>query len=261
MILDDIINYKREFFRKRINIKHPEKLMPGLMNIIKVSPKTRGFLRALSRDGINIIAEIKKASPSSGVIREKFDPLALAKEYENHVAAAISILTEEHYFQGNLASFQPIKDSISLPALRKDFLIEELDIYESRANGADCILLIARILETDALQKFYKLSKDLGMDVLVEIHDENDLEKAMTLEPDLIGINNRDLDTLKININTTLRLIKQIPDKTTVVSESGISKHKDIIRLRDAGVSAFLIGEALMRAEDIGAKIRELKGV
>ncbi len=261
MILDEIVNHKKEIFQE-ITAKHPvEELIKVLKGKIITTRPAREFQSAFSGGGTRIIAEIKKASPSRGVIREEFDPPSIARSYEDNGAAAISVLSDRRYFHGDINHISAVKAEVGLPVLRKDFLTEELDVYESRAAGADCILLIARILEQDALGRLFGLSNDLGMDSLIEVHDEDDLEKILPLNPKIIGINNRDLDTLKVDITTTLRLIREIPDGKIVISESGISSHEDIALLRDAGVAGFLIGEALMTSEDTGKRLRELRGM
>jgi indole-3-glycerol phosphate synthase len=261
MILDEIVSYKRDAFRRLASIRSPEGLIEEFKDKIKTAPPTRDFLKALSGEDIRIIAEIKKASPSCGVIRDNFEPVSIAGIYENNGAAAISVLTEERYFKGNISYIKGVRDKVAIPVLRKDFILEEYDVYESRVYGADCILLIVRILEGDRLRGLMELSQSLGMETLVEVHREEELERVIPLGARLIGINNRDLDTLEVDINITLRLMKKVPGDRVVVSESGVSTHRDILLLKSAGVAGFLVGEALMKEKNIGKKLRGLRGV
>lgn len=218
---------------------------------------TRDFSGFVKKDGgqIKLIAEIKKASPSKGLIRKNFDPAGIASIYEEKAVSAISVLTEEDFFQGRLSYIQAVKNISSRPVLRKDFIFDEYQIYESRVNGADAILLIAAILDKNQADDYLRLAAEIGLHVLFEIHDEYDLEKALAVNANIIGINNRNLKTLDIDLNTTLRLKKDIPGDKIVVSESGISNSDDVNKLTDAGVDAMLIGTAFMEADDIGRKI------
>jgi indole-3-glycerol phosphate synthase len=261
MILNEIVSHKRDAFRRLTSIHPPEGLIEELKDKIKTIPPPRDFLKALAGEDIRIIAEIKKASPSCGVIRDNFEPTSIAGVYENNGAAAISVLTEEKYFQGDINYIKGVKDKVAIPVLRKDFIIEDYDVYESRVYGADCILLIVRILEEDRLRRLIELTQSLGMEALVEVHSEEELERVISLGARLIGINNRDLDTLGVDINTTLHLMEKVPGDRIVVSESGVSSHGDILLLKMVGVAGFLVGEALMREVDIGKKLRELRGV
>ncbi len=222
--------------------------------------KIRNFKKSIKKEGdkIRLIAEIKKASPSKGLIRKDFDLLKIASVYEEKPVDAISVLTEEDFFQGHLSYVKIVKDITSKPVLRKDFIINEYQIYESIVNGADAILLIAAILEKRQAEEYFHLSKELGMDVLFEVHDEEDLEKAIFINADIIGINNRNLKTLNVDLSTTLRLKKDIPKDKIVVSESGIRNRIDVITLQKAGIDALLIGTSLIGSEDIGRKIDEL---
>lgn len=221
--------------------------------------ETRDFGSAIKRNGekIKLIAELKKASPSKGLIRKDFDPIKICSIYDEKNVNAISVLTEEDFFQGHLSYIKTVKDIASKPILRKDFIFDEYQIYESRVNHADAILLIAAILEKNQAKEYLHLAEELGLHVLFEVHDEYDLEKALSIDADIIGINNRNLKTLKIDLTTTFRLKKDIPRGKTVVSESGIKDRNDVIKLQDAGVDAMLIGTSLMEAEDIGRKIDE----
>jgi len=225
-----------------------------------VTPRTEGgrFLHGLQRDAINIIAEIKRRSPSKGIIREHFDPLVIAQNYAANGAAAISILTEEDFFDGSLEYLRTIRAVTDRPLLRKDFIFDEYQIYEAAEAGADAILLIAAMLEGPELRDLMELAYSLGLDALVEVHDRDEAEQVLRCEVRLLGINNRDLRTFTTDLNTSLALGAELPRTITLVSESGIRTRDDIERLRAAGFSAFLIGEELMRAGDEGAALREL---
>lgn len=227
-------------------------------------PAPRDFVGAVSTkggpDAIRIIAEVKKASPSKGVIRSDFDPQGIAEAYEANGAAAISVLTEKEYFQGSLEYLTLIKNNVSIPVLRKDFIIDEYQVYEARAAGADAMLLIAAILNEKKLSTLIRLIRRLGMAALVEVHDVVELKAALSAGARLIGINNRDLNTFKVDINTTRKLARLVPKDGIIVSESGIKTIDDILSLKGAGVSAFLIGTALMREKDVGKKLRSLCG-
>lgn len=260
MMIDKIIADKKKEL-DRLKADFPVKgLIQGLKMRIKQIPPTRDFVKAIKGKGIKIIAEVKKASPSKGVIRADFNPVEIAKIYETNGAAAISVLTEERYFQGRIDYLKEIKDAVSLPLLRKDFIFDEYQIYESRAAGADAILLIASILEKKEIEEFRILSHSLGMSCLVEIHNEDEMEKVLSTKAKLIGINNRDLKTFKTDIKITLNLAAKIPEDRTVVSESGINSYNDVDLLKRRGVHVFLVGEALMREKDIGRKLKELMG-
>lgn len=261
MILDEIISAKKSELG-RLKADFPVKgLIAGLKMRIKQLPQARDFLKEVKGDGIKIIAEVKKASPSKGVIRKEFNPVEIARIYEANGASAISVLTEEKYFQGHMDYIKDIRDVVSLPILRKDFIFDEYQIYESRAAGADAILLIAGILKKEEIDEFLKLSHSLGMRCLVEAHNEDELEKVLSTNARLIGINNRDLKTFKTDIKTTLNLIAKIPKDRVVVSESGINSYNDVDMLKRKGIHIFLVGEPLMRENDIGKKLRELRGI
>ncbi|GMR05149.1 MAG: indole-3-glycerol phosphate synthase TrpC [Thermodesulfobacteriota bacterium] len=227
-------------------------------------PPVRDFCYAVGKKGgegaIRIIAEVKKASPSKGVIRADFSPLDIARSYEKNGAVALSVLTEKKFFHGDLSYLTLIKDNVGIPVLRKDFILDEFQIYESRAAGADAVLLIVNILGTEDLKKFIQLTKNLSMTPLVEVHTEGELEIALEAGAKVIGINNRDLKTFTTDIDTTLRLAPLVPEDKIIISESGIKTRGDIVSLKAAGVSAFLVGESLMREEDEGGKLRELLG-
>lgn len=245
MILDTIVaKKKREVAELRAKgIRLPEQFRE------KVIPPARGFRRALlDYPGVSVIAEVKKASPSKGVICENFQPVEIAANYQRNGAQAISVLTDIDFFQGHLLYMMQVREAVSLPVLRKDFTIDELQIKEARLHGADAILLIAAILDTSQLKEYQACAEELGMDVLVEVHDERETEQAIEAESRLIGINNRNLKDFTIDLETTFRLRKLIPATIPVVSESGLKTVDDFKRLRDEGIAAALVGETLMRA-------------
>lgn len=231
-------------------------------HIADLEDTPRGFERALrdavATDWTAIIAEIKKGSPSKGIIRPDFDPLEIAEIYQNNGATCLSVLTDEQFFMGHLRYLALIRETVSLPLLRKDFIIDPYQIYESRAAGADAILLIAACLDFDRLQEFHNLARELNLDVLMEVHDEAEMEKALQTECSLIGVNNRNLRTFATDLGTTGRLARMMPVNRLLVAESGINSRADIERLKGAGAGAFLVGEALMREDDIEAKLQEL---
>jgi indole-3-glycerol phosphate synthase len=221
----------------------------------------RDLIQAVRQaSGLGIIAEIKQASPSKGIIRRDFQPLAIANEYEANNAAGISVLTEPKYFLGKDEYLSEISAAVSLPVLRKDFIVDPYQIYESRLLGADCILLIAAILTDSELAGFQELAGELGLQCLVEVHSQAELERVIKSEPSFIGINNRDLNTFETNLRTTLELALLIPKEIVVVSESGITARKDMLLLEEAGVDGVLIGESLMRASSVSEKLKELRG-
>ncbi|MDM8560321.1 indole-3-glycerol phosphate synthase TrpC [Candidatus Parabeggiatoa sp. HSG14] len=226
------------------------------------SPPPRGFVESINTrlqlQQPAIIAEIKKASPSKGILRTNFDPIAIAKSYEQNGAACLSILTDKDFFQGADAYLEKVHKTCSLPILRKDFIIDAYQVYEARAIKADCILLIVAALDDAQLRDLADLATHLGMDVLVEVHDHKELERALALNTRLIGINNRNLRTFTTHLTTTLDLLRWIPKKRIVVSESGIHTPEDIALLRQAKVHTFLIGEAFMKANDPGVALSNL---
>jgi len=257
MILDDIIAYKKE---ELAGTKRSAPFADVKAKAADGGP-VRGFGKALStgRD-VRLIAEVKKASPSKGVIREDFDPIAIARVYEEAGASCLSVLTEKKFFQGDLSYLGLIRKAVALPLLRKDFIIDEYQLFEARAAGADAVLLIAACLETRQMQDYLGIAHALGLDVLVESHTYQELDKSLRAGAMLVGINNRDLKTFTVSLQTTLDLLKDIPDDRTVVSESGIRNRDDVVKLRQAGVDAVLVGESLMREKDIGTKVKELLG-
>ncbi len=257
MILDDIIAYKRQEvveLRERVPLA-------DVIARARDAQSTRGFGKALSiGNGIRLIAEVKKASPSKGVIRQDFDPVGIATTYESSGASCISVLTDRRFFQGGLEHLINIRPAVDIPLLRKDFIIDPYQIYEARAAGADAVLLISASLERRQIEDFLGISRGLGMDALVESHTYKDLDKALYAGAAIIGINNRDLRTFTVDIGTTLSLMKDIPKDRIVVSESGISTRDDVVMLEKAGVDAILVGEGLMREKDIAGKVKELLG-
>lgn len=222
------------------------------------APAVRDFVAALRAKQPAVIAEIKRASPSRGVLRAEFDPAAIAKSYEAAGAACLSVLTDVEFFQGAGEHLVAARAACSLPVLRKDFVVDPYQVYESRALGADCILLIAACLAQREMQELEALAHRLGMAVLVEVHDRAELERALKLRTPLLGINNRNLRTFETTLETTLDLLARIPDDRLVVTESGILSRADVARMRAAGVQAFLVGEAFMRAPDPGAALQSL---
>ena len=207
-----------------------------------------------------VVAEIKKASPSRGVLRAEYFPEAIARSYAAHGAACLSVLTDREFFQGSIDDMAGARDACALPVLRKDFTIEAYQVYESRAAGADCILLIAAALETPQMQALESLALGLGLSVLVEVHDASELERALHLESPLLGINNRNLHTFETRLETTLELLARVPQDRLVITESGILTPHDVQRMREHNVNAFLVGEAFMRATDPGVELERLFG-
>jgi len=257
-ILKKIIAHKKEEVAKRAQRISLEQLQGSLGS---ASP-CRGFVNAIS-DKIaagkpGVIAEIKKASPSKGVIREDFLPAEIASSYERAGAACLSVLTDIDFFQGADAYLQQARAACSLPVIRKDFFIDQYQVYEARTLGTDCILLIAACLSYEQMSSLNELAQKLGMDVLIEVHDAEELQRALPLGNRLIGINNRNLRSFEVSLDTTLDLLQQIPDDRIVVTESGIHTPDDVTRMRDNQVNAFLVGEAFMRADDPGTKLSEL---
>jgi indole-3-glycerol phosphate synthase len=256
-ILQAIVSKKKQALRDIQAVVPLRDLKSKIANI----QKPRDFRTAVKRpaeESIKLIAEIKKASPSKGIIREKFDHRAIAHVYEKKHVHAVSVLTEENFFMGNLAFLPEVKNIVSKPILRKDFIFDAYQIYESRAYEADAILLIAAILEKNQAAEYLHLARELGLSILFEVHDYKELELALLLSCDIIGINNRNLKTLEINMNTTFTLRREIPPDKIVVSESGIKSRTDVRKLQEIGIDALLIGSSFMEAEDIGKKIDEL---
>jgi len=257
-ILTRILRRKIE----EIEVARQQVPLDQLRRQLKSVSAPRGFIRSLqdkqSSGSSAVIAEIKKASPSKGVIREDFDPVAIARSYATGGASCLSILTDQDFFQGHDDYLVAARNACRLPVIRKEFIIDPYQVYQARAIGADCILLIVAALEEQALKDLYSLSGDLGMDTLVEVHNQHELEQAMQLELDIIGINNRDLHSFETSLSTTLDLLDALPETCLVVTESGIHRSEDVQLMRDHGVNSFLVGEAFMRAEDPGAELRAL---
>jgi indole-3-glycerol phosphate synthase len=237
---------------------------PGLEKAARDAAPPRDFagaLRArLDAGRPAVIAEIKKASPSRGVLRESFDPAAIAESYERHGAACLSVLTDVEFFQGSLEHMQRARAACALPVLRKDFTVDPYQIYEARSAGADCILLIVAALDVPRMRELEQVAHALGMAVLVEAHDGDELDKALALRTPLIGINNRNLRTFETHLETTLGLLERIPKERMVITESGILARADVERMRARGVGCFLVGEAFMRASDPGMELGRLFG-
>lgn len=259
-ILAQILDYKREFVAAR-RARLP---LAELRRQAADMPPAAGFYQAvrgaLEAGQAAVIAEIKRASPSRGVIREQFDPAALARSYRDGGAACLSVLTDEKFFHGADRHLREAKAASALPILRKDFIIDPYQIYEARVIGADCVLLIAAALSDEAMRELRDLARELGLDTLVEIHDREQLERALMLRCPLLGINNRDLRTFETNLQTTLDLLIDVPADRAVVTESGIHSREDIALMRENNVHAFLVGETLLRADDPGRRLRELFG-
>jgi len=257
MILDRILaNKYLEVAQRRINTPI-EPLRVREQALAQTPP--RDFIGALIRAGRPaLIAECKKASPSKGLLRPDYDPAQLARTYAENGAAALSVLTDEKFFQGSLNDLSAALEAVDLPALRKDFIVDCYQVYEARAAGADAVLLIVAALRLDLLRELHQLIGELGMTALVEVHDEAEVEMALKIESKLIGVNNRNLHDFSVDLQTTGRLRKSIPADIALVAESGIHTADDVSRVRDLGVDAILVGEALVTASDVGAKVREL---
>jgi len=245
---------------RRIEVDHRKKVLPetALKYGVKAAPPVRNFAAALSRDAINVLAELKPASPSRGIIRDPFDAPALGKSLEAAGAAALSVLTEGEFFRGSLKNLRDARKEIALPVLRKDFIFDPWQVWESRANDADSFLLIVAALSDEQLRDLIALGRELGMEPLVEVHTCEELDRALAAGARIVGINNRDLKTLTVRVETSYELIEQIPDKCLAVAESGLRSHDDLMKLRAAGFDAFLIGEHLMLSPDPAAALRAL---
>ena len=257
MILDDIVEKRKEQLEREKENFPLEDMKEMALNSKRVSLDFRAALKA---DGISIISEVKKASPSKGIISEDFRPTEQAKAYEEAGADAISCLTEEHFFKGASKYLADIRPSVNLPILRKDFIFDEYQIYEAKVLGADAVLLIAAILSEEKLLKLSRLAASQGLFCLTEVHNEEELQKVIRCKCDIIGINNRDLKTFHVDLNTTKRLAKLVPYDAVLVSESGMKNGDDIKEVKEYGADAVLIGETLMRSGDIKNTINELRG-
>jgi indole-3-glycerol phosphate synthase len=266
MILDRILEHKKAEVRHKQSRGYLAELKSKIRN--RMPPLGFAITLEATRTPLHpaLIAEVKKASPSLGLLKEEFkdtfEPIAIAKQYREHGGSVVSVLTDEMFFQGSLEYLQAVKDQVGLPALNKEFMVHEIQFYEARAFGADAVLLIVAALERRQLIDFYALARELKLDVLIETHHERELDTVLEWLPKarLIGINNRDLKTFSTDLGVTIRLAKRIPPGKVIVSESGIQKRDDVQRLLEAGIHAMLVGESLIRAPDIGVKIRELLG-
>jgi indole-3-glycerol phosphate synthase len=253
-VLERILEVRRAVVERR-KLFAPE---ANLRYSAKHAAPAQDFAAALERDGLNIIAELKKASPSRGILRQEFETRSLAKEFEHCGAAALSVLTEEDFFQGSLTDLLEAHNAVAIPVLRKDFIFDPWQIWEARASDADSFLLIVAILSTEQLGGLIRLGRDLGMEPLVEVHSPDELERALDAGARILGINNRDLRTFDVRLETSFELVERIPDGWIAVSESGLRTYEDLSRLRDAGFDAFLVGEYLMQARSPGQALAEL---
>jgi indole-3-glycerol phosphate synthase len=258
-VLKKIVSHKREEVTAARILTSVSELKSRIADL---EDTPRGFERhlgeAVSSGWTTIIAEVKKGSPSKGVIRADFDPMEIAEIYQNNGATCLSVLTDEQFFHGHLRYLALIRETVSLPLLRKDFICDPYQIYEARAAGADAILLIAAMLNLEQLREFYAAAKEIHLDVLLEVHDETEMDTALQTDCTLIGVNNRNLHTFVTDLGTTARLARMMPADHLLVAESGINSRADIVRLKADGAKAFLIGESMIREEDIGAKLQEL---
>jgi len=257
MILDKIIQQKKQEITQLKESISLEKLKDKALSF----SGRRSFKQAISKDSrINLIAEIKKASPSKGMLKEDFNPVKIAEAYEASGASCLSILTDKKFFQGDISYLQEVRDAVKLPILRKDFIIDKYQVYESICSGADAVLLIAQVLTSDSFKELLGICTELKIDALCEVHNQEDLDKVLTLDCEIIGINNRNLQTFDEDLKVTEKLIKRIPKEKLVVSESAIKSNKDVRYLESLGCSTVLIGETFMRADDIKAKVVEVMG-
>ncbi len=256
MILDDICEHKRG----EVDAAKAAMPLSDIEDRIERAEPARDFRGAFQRNRISLIAEVKRASPSRGVLIEDMDPATLGSIYERSGASAISVLTDDKYFQGSLADLVSVRRAVDVPCLRKEFIIDPYQIYESRAASADAILLIVRILSDEELRDFQALAHELGMACLVETHDAAEIERALRADAAIIGINNRDLATFDVDLTRTLEMKKMVPGGKVLVSESGIHTRDDVRRLENGGIDAILVGEALVTSDDISGKISELLG-
>ena len=253
-ILDKIVTHKRA---ELAAVTTP---LSELKAAIVDAPKVRDFAAALSGDKVSLIAEVKKASPSKGIIREDFNPVEIARAYAIGGASCISVLTDENFFQGKLDYLTAIRSEVELPLLRKDFILSEYQVYEARVAGADAVLLIAECLSPSELKELHDLICELGMTPLVEFYEYSNLEAVLACDPKLVGVNNRDLKTFEIDLNHSAKIREQVPADTLFVSESGIFTNEDVVQLESWNVDAILVGESLMRQQDVTAAVRNLLG-
>ncbi len=258
-ILDEIIRKTREDLERKKK-EYPLEWLGRSLSFNPFVPRNvHPFLRSTPEDPYRIIAEVKKASPSKGIIREDFDPLVIAQAYEKGGASALSVLTEPHWFKGNIEYLGMIRRYVGIPLLRKDFIIDQYQLVEAVAYGADFVLLIAKALSRKELKELLEYTRHLGMEALVEIHDKADLVKAIFAGADIIGINHRNLETFEMDMSLSEKLIPLIPNSKIIVAESGINDHETVVELSKIGADAFLVGEHFMRQEDITGALRELK--
>ncbi len=254
-ILDKIVATKRD----EIAAVRSRVCENSLRDRLAEAPPVRDFFAALAADGpIKLIAEVKKASPSAGLIREDFDPVAIAKTYAEHGAACLSVLTDEQYFQGHLDYLAAVRGAVDIPVLRKDFILDQYQLLEARAAGADAVLLIAECLEASQLADLHAAACEMGLTPLVELYEPANLDAVLAAGANLIGVNNRNLHTFEVDLNHTLKVRNQVPPGKLLVGESGIKTHADVAMLAEAGVDAILVGESLMRQADIGAAVDQL---
>ncbi|NNC68400.1 MAG: indole-3-glycerol phosphate synthase TrpC [Gammaproteobacteria bacterium] len=257
-ILTKIIEHKKtELVERKLHMP-----LEKMQDMAKDAPSPRGFERALrgaqaaKRPGV--IAEIKRASPSKGILRENFNPMEIAAGYQMNGASCVSVLTDTEFFKGSCAILELARKTCFLPMLRKDFIIDTYQVYETRAVDADCLLLIVAALEDEQMAELFALGRELRLDILIEVHNEEEMDRALKLEPTMIGINNRDLHTFDLSLDTTFNLLTKVPDNCHVVTESGIHTKSDVALMMENGVNSFLVGEAFMVAENPGAKLKEL---
>ena len=258
-ILHDILNHKKEELKKTKS----DIPLSDLKARVQDMDAVRSFSTAIKREEnehVKLIAELKKASPSKGLIRKDFNPSQIVSIFEQKDVAALSVLTEKHFFEGDLSYLRKSRKRSTRPLLRKDFIFDDYQVYESRANGADAILLIAAALEKSQMGDLFGLAKELSLDCLMEVHNWQELDRALCCDAEIIGINNRDLNTLNISLDISFSLLKDIPDDRVTVSESGINSRANVEAMEATGVDAILIGTTIMEAEDIGARIDELMG-
>ncbi len=257
-ILTKIVEHKKnELVERKLHMP-----LEKIQEMAKDAPSPRGFERVLrsaqAAKRLGVIAEIKRASPSKGILRENFNPMEIAASYQMNGASCISVLTDTEFFKGSCAILELVRKSCFLPILRKDFIIDSYQVYETRAVDADCLLLIAACLEDDKMAELYTLGKELRLDILVEVHNAEEMARVVELNPTMIGINNRNLHTFEVSLDTTFNLLSKVPDSCHVVTESGIHTKNDIALMVERNVNSFLVGEAFMVAESPGTKLKEL---
>lgn len=256
-ILEEIIAHKLTEVAAAKSKRSFEELADQLAG----APAVRDFVDSLRSHGpVGLIAEVKKASPSAGIIREDFHPVEIARIYESSGAACLSVLTDEHFFKGHLDYLRDVRQAVSIPVLRKDFIIDRYQILEARVTGADCVLLIAECLDDQQLEDLYGYALELGMTALVEIYEPDNLQRVLKLSPPMLGINNRNLKTFVTTLDHSIQLSSQIPEDCLLISESGIRTREDVVRLGESGVRGILVGETLMRVPDIGSEVRTILG-